>query len=121
MIIVIDSNDKVFATHANAQIDEVLDQYPGKTLRRIIDGLEFWGGEDDPTIAHPEYLEGVQPAAVETAKTDWAALPDYIKNWTPQQVDDYIVANVTDLPSAKVVLRHMARAIVILRDFVRSQ
>jgi hypothetical protein len=45
--------------------------------------------------------------------TGWAT-------WTAEQVDSYIVNNVTDLASAKVVLRAMGKALIHLRDISQA-
>lgn len=45
-----------------------------------------------------------------------AALATQLKSVTPQQAVDYIEANVTNLASAKAVLRIMARMLIALRD-----
>jgi hypothetical protein len=51
----------------------------------------------------------------ESGETDFAALPGWA-TWTVAQAEDYIETNVTDLASAKVVLKALAKAIVALRN-----
>ena len=51
----------------------------------------------------------------EEARGGMTQLPGWA-TWTAQQAVDHIEANVTDLASAKAVLKGMAKAIVYLRD-----
>ena len=51
----------------------------------------------------------------EEARIGMSELPGWA-TWTAQQAVDHIEANVTDLVSAKGVLKAMAKAIVYLRD-----
>lgn len=51
----------------------------------------------------------------EQAESDAAAIPGYA-SWTEQEMLDYIEANVTNLASAKTVLKAMGRMIVALRN-----
>ena len=54
----------------------------------------------------------------ERAADDFASLPGWAA-WTADEAATWIEENVTDLPSAKVALVAMARAIVALRDWRR--
>lgn len=47
-------------------------------------------------------------------------VPDYFR-WTPQEGIDFIDTNVTDLPSAIVVLKGMWRMLCVLRDITVAQ
>ena len=51
------------------------------------------------------------------AKKGIADLPGWC-DWTANQVETYIEDNVTDLASAKIVLKKMAQMLVLLRDGV---
>lgn len=52
------------------------------------------------------------PLSHDADKSEFAT--SVFKNLTPQQADDYIVANVTDLASAKLVMRRMIRVLLYL-------
>jgi hypothetical protein len=53
--------------------------------------------------------------ARESGEQVFSALPGWA-TWTAQETEDYIDTNVTDLASAKVVLKALAKAIVALRN-----
>jgi hypothetical protein len=66
---------------------------------------------------HGEGVQVIYPdrAARNLARFDLSLLPGWA-NWTAQEASDYIENNTTDLASAKVVLKAMAKAIIHLRD-----
>jgi len=53
------------------------------------------------------------------AKTDFGSLPAWVLNGDLSQAEAYIEANVTDLASAKDVLKRVARVLVLMRDYLR--
>ena len=88
----------------------------------------------DP-LYFPEDRERAEIKTAETnAVTEYATLPDWIKTLTAQeandyingeiwngmtidQIEDYIDANVTNIASAKVVLKQIAGAVLAIRGF----
>ena len=56
-----------------------------------------------------------QEAVRESGEQDFAALPGWA-TWTVAEAEDYIEAYVTDLASAKAVLKALAKAIVAIRN-----
>lgn len=53
------------------------------------------------------------------AKVDMGAVPAWMKTFTAAQAESYIETNVTTLATAKVVLKIMARMLVLMRDHTR--
>ncbi len=67
----------------------------------------------------------VQQKAKRLVQADIANLPNWAKNWTPQQMHDYVetqLDGITDLASAKTILKvilpKMAWMDGMLRDFM---
>lgn len=57
--------------------------------------------------------------AQEQARVDLGAVPAWMKTFTAAQAEAYIETNVTTLASAKVVLKIMAKMLVLMRDHTR--
>lgn len=88
----------------NAEEGSVLDDHEA-TITAVIDG-------HDPELLTPGQL-AVLDASFAPVRA--AAIPGWA-TWDEDQAVEYIDDNVTDLPSAKVVLKAMARLLVALRD-----
>jgi len=69
------------------------------------------------TLGRPYDLLWPHPETADTAQADLENLPGWA-TWSAAEGQNYIDSNVTDLASAKVVLRSMAAAILHLRDLV---
>ena len=82
--------------------------------------LVLSGPEGDVTIEHsagnvtPPELPGLYYKALWTSN-----LPDWGR-WTGSQMKSYIDENVTDLASAKLVLKKLALAIAFLRNQIKG-
>lgn len=73
--------------------------------------------------AFQDYLDWEVEQAAKTAQfqaqTDFVSMPDWVLNGTLAQAETYIENNVTDLTSAKAVLKHIAKVLVLMRDYIR--
>ena len=59
-----------------------------------------------------------QQKAKRLVQEDISGLPNWAKNWTPDQMEAYVETNVTDLASAKLVLEKLAWMCGALRDYM---
>jgi hypothetical protein len=84
------------------------------SIHIFVDGE--WVEDQVQVAAAQAEVEAVQ--AQETAKTDMKAFSGWA-TWTPDQAEAWVHSNVTDLTSAKVAREKMARAIALIRDYVR--
>jgi hypothetical protein len=93
----------------------------GKNLD-IATGLETDVPDVPPT---PEEIAEMAVRARIRARWEYAsseaALASVLKNVTPQEAVDWINTSVTDLASAKVALKYMARMLIALRDAVMPE
>ena len=73
--------------------------------------------------AFQEYLdwetEQSSQAAQSQAQADFGSMPDWVLNGTLAQAETHIDTNVVDLPSAKTVLKQMAKLFILIRDYIR--
>jgi len=73
--------------------------------------------------ATPEFAALVAQQAIEQAAADAPAalqtMPEWLKSWTADEVEEYIETNVTDLASAKQVLKQLGKAVILIRDFIK--
>lgn len=71
------------------------------------------------------YLQIIAPAVyarlVRQRGAPAVLLQSPLAKMTADQAEAWIAQNVTDLPSAKTALRHLARMVVALRDLVRAE
>jgi len=63
------------------------------------------------SVRQDDLIEKILP------ERQFRSLPGW-STWTPAEAASWIDSNVTDLASAKVVLKNMARAIVLLRSLI---
>lgn len=88
-----------------------------------IDGVKVRVRTQAEMEALPEYQAWQAEQQMEQdsaqAKMNFQHLPEWLTTWTPAQVETYIDANVTDLPSAKLVLKEFGNAILLIRDFIK--
>ena len=91
--------------HCTRQPFELLMQYPDGTDLGSI--LTVINAHDASQLSTGQLLEA-QAAAIESGAEDEAqAIPDFV-GWTPAEAQAWVQTNVTDLPTAKVVLVKMA-------------
>lgn len=108
----------------------LIEKYPGMRFSVVGDKITCWPeGVEQPTqeqiekwwpevkakidkeILCAEHTEVLRKKSDDSARN----IPGWAK-WSEQEALDYIEQNVTDLKSAKVVLKAMARMILALRD-----
>lgn len=63
--------------------------------------------------------EEAAKAAQTQAHSDFVDMPDWVRTGTLEQAETYIENNVTDLASAKAVLKQFAKMLVLMRDYIR--
>lgn len=63
--------------------------------------------------------EQAAQAAQAQAQTDFESMPSWVLSGTLTQAETYIDTNVVDLPSAKTVLKQMAKLFILIRDYIR--
>jgi hypothetical protein len=63
-------------------------------------------------------LPRTQKKAKRLAQENLPNLPNWVKNWTPDEMEAYVETNVTDLASAKLVLQKLAWLCGALRDYM---
>jgi len=97
----IDANNRMVLDEGNANIDITPDE---ATLTQALADL-----------ATAQDVETAQDIIKAGAKAQASAIPNWA-SWTEIQATDYVDNNVTDLASAKVVLRAMARMMIALRN-----
>jgi hypothetical protein len=93
---------------------------PGEVWRvRFADGTTTTQQDVQDVMDHHDHTqltEGQRLQQIrESGEQSFAALPGWA-TWTVQEAEDYIETNVTDLASAKVVLKALAKAIVAIRN-----
>ena len=54
------------------------------------------------------------------ATTQFNELPNWMKSWTYQRTRDFIDENVTNIESAKTVLKGLAQFCIVLRDLLKQ-
>lgn len=59
-----------------------------------------------------------QQKAKRLVQEEIQTLPNWMKNWTPDEMEAYVDTNVTDLASAKLVIAKLAWMCGALRDFM---
>lgn len=83
---------------------------------KLIKRVKKQGFPPEDTILEKPETTQLKNDAKESAKN----IPGWV-TWTSATAVNYIEKNVTDLPSAKIVLKAMAKLIVALRDRVFTE
>lgn len=92
-------------------------EWEGWTRQQRIAWGKQWLGDHLLTNTYRVVEQTVypDPATIDQAKDDFENLPGWATR-TPAEAEAWIETNVTDLTSAKTVLKAMAKAILYLRD-----
>jgi hypothetical protein len=96
-------------------VGDEIKRWPDDVKKPTQKQLEKWWPEVkakiDKELLQAERAEALQKKSDDSARN----IPGWAK-WSERQALDYIEQNVTDLESAKAVLKAMARMILALRD-----
>jgi hypothetical protein len=104
----------VVASFRNYQTPLKTDFIPPADDIKQVTGVGITIGMADPTIADPGCLER-SDADLEEA-IDWTTNLPVFATMTSSEALQYVEDNVTDLDSAKALLKHIAKAIVLIRN-----
>lgn len=106
--------------HASGAFRWVIDDISPDTT---VDGYNLRERTQAELDADPVYQAWQAEQQAQTdqtqAQTDFSTMPDWVLNGTLAQAENYIETNVTDLPSAKDVLKQIAKILILFRDYQR--
>lgn len=73
--------------------------------------------------ADPRYQAWLKQQQLDAAQTqavsDFSTIQQFLRTGTATQAEAWIETNVTNLATAKTALKHLARLIVLLRDYAK--
>ena len=72
----------------------------------------------DNAIPGVPSFEREKKKAQRMSQEDFANAPEWARNWTPEEMEGYVNANVTDLASARQVISKLAWMCGALRDYM---
>jgi len=111
----------IFATIQTAQAPAINSDglpIPGQIAYYVYIESTLTSQQIEGILATPQTANEAASLARFSSARGEAALASQLRTLTPQQAVDYIETNVTNLASAKAVLKIMARILIAMRDQV---